>query len=162
MKSEERDPIIVAAPRLGVAADHGGFTLKEFLASRLRSAGYAVIDFGNWQDQPNDDYPDFVVPLAHAIARNEVTHGVAICGTGVGMAIVANKVRGVRACLISDTFSACKSVEDDDLNMMCLGGRVIGQELAWELARTFLKSRYSGTERHVRRLAKIANLEARK
>ena len=153
------EPMNSPLPRVGLAADHGGVALKDFLAVRLRSAGYEVIDFGNSQFKPDDDYPDFVVPLARAIACSEVTRGVAICGTGVGMAIAANKVRGVRACLISDTVSACKSVEDDDLNIICLGGRVVGQELAWELVWTFLTSRYSGAARHERRLAKIVDLE---
>jgi len=145
--------------RVGVAADHGGFELKELLVGKLRAAGYEVIDFGDLQLKLDDDYPDFVVPLARAVARGEVERGVAICGSGVGASVVANKVAGVRACLIHESFSAHQGVEDDDLNMICLGGRVVGPALAWELVQTFLAARFSGAERHRRRLAKVAALE---
>jgi len=101
------------------------------------------------------------VPLAHAVARGEVDRGMAICGSGVGASVVANKVAGVRACLIHETFSAHQGVEDDNLNVMCLGGRVVGDALAWELVKTFLDARFSGAERHLRRLAKVAELEGR-
>ena len=147
--------------RIGVAADHGGFALKEYLVGMLRGAGYEVLDFGDGEPRPDDDYPDFVVPLAHAVARGEVDRGVAICGSGVGASVVANKVAGVRACLIHETFSAHQGVEDDDLNMICLGGLVVGHALAWELVKTFLGARFSGAERHCRRLAKVAELEGR-
>jgi ribose 5-phosphate isomerase B len=147
--------------RIGVAADHGGFALKEYLVGMLRAAGYEVLDFGDGEPKPDDDYPDFVVPLAHAVARGEVDRGVAICGSGVGASVVANKVAGVRACLIHETFSAHQGVEDDDLNMICLGGLVVGHALAWELVKTFLDARFSGAERHCRRLAKVAELESR-
>jgi ribose 5-phosphate isomerase B len=145
--------------RIGVAADHGGYDLKEHLARLLREAGYEVMDFGDGRPTPDDDYPDFVVPLARAVARGEVDRGVAICGSGVGASVVANKVAGVRACLIHETFSAHQGVEDDDLNMLCLGGLVVGHALAWELVHTFLAARFSGAERHRRRLAKVAELE---
>jgi ribose 5-phosphate isomerase B len=146
--------------RIGVAADHGGFPLKEQLVGMLRGAGYEVLDFGDGEPKPGDDYPDYVVPLAHAVARGEVDRGVAICGSGVGASVVANKVAGVRACLIHETFSAHQGVEDDNLNVMCLGGRVVGDALAWELVKTFLDARFSGAERHLRRLAKVADLES--
>jgi len=145
--------------RIGVAADHGGFGLKQFLGERLREAGFDVSDFGDGRSQPDDDYPDFVVPLARAVARGEVDRGVAVCGSGVGACVAANKVAGVRACLIHETFSARQGVEDDDLNVICLGGLVVGHETAWELVRIFLAARFSGAERHRRRLAKIAALE---
>ncbi len=145
--------------RIGIAADHGGYELKEYLTGMLRQAAPEVIDFGDRQPRPDDDYPDFVVPLAHAIASGAVVRGVAICGSGVGASIAANKVVGVRACLIHDTFSAHQGVEDDDLNLICLGGLVVGHALAWELVQTFLAARFSGEERHLRRLAKIAELE---
>ena len=145
--------------RVGIAADHGGFPLKERLAGRLRGAGYELVDYGAAQLNPDDDYPDFVVPLARAVARGQVQRGVAICGSGVGAAVVANKVPGVRAALIVDAFSAHQGVEDDDMNLMCLGGRVIGEALAEDLVRTFLAARFSGAERHRRRLAKVAALE---
>ena len=144
---------------VGIAADHGGYELKRILATKLRDSGHKVIDFGDVQEQPEDDYPDFVVPLARAVASGEVERGVAICGSGVGASVAANKVAGVRACLIHETFSARQGVEDDNLNIICLGGRVVGQGLAWELVRTFLAARFSGAERHCRRLAKVAKLE---
>ena len=146
--------------RIGVAADHGGFELKEYLAGMLREAHYEVVDFGDSQPKPDDDYPDFVVPLARAVSRGEVDRGVAICGSGVGACIAANKVRGVRACLIHECFSAHQGVEDDDMNVICLGGHVVGNAVAWELVRTFLQARFSGAERHRRRLAKVASLES--
>jgi ribose 5-phosphate isomerase B len=147
--------------RVGVAADHGGFELKEQLVERLRSAGHKVVDFGDCQLDPDDDYPDFVVPLACAVARGEVNRGIAICGSGVGASVAANKVTGIRASLIHENFSAHQGVEDDNLNMICLGGLVVGSALAWELVQTFLAARFSGAERHRRRLAKVAELENR-
>jgi ribose 5-phosphate isomerase B len=145
--------------RIGVAADHGGFAAKEYLAGMLREAHYEVVDFGDIRSNLDDDYPDFVVPLARAVARGEVHRGVAICGSGVGACIAANKVAGVRASLIHESFSARQGVEDDDLNVICLGGRVIANSFAWELVKIFLEARFSGAERHVRRLAKVAALE---
>ena len=147
--------------RIGIAADHGGFELKEQLVGKLREASYEVIDFGDSRPTPDDDYPDFVVPLARAVARREVERGVAICGSGVGACVVANKVPGVRACLIHETFSAHQGVEDDDMNMICLGGLVVGHALAWELVKTFLQAKFSGAERFERRLKKVAALERR-
>ena len=146
--------------RIGVAADHGGFESKEYLAGMLRGAGYEVVDFGDSQREPDDDYPDFVVPLARAVARGEVDRGVAICGSGVGACIAANKVPGVRACLIHECFSAHQGVEDDDMNVICLGGHVVGNAIAWELVRGFLQARFCGADRHRRRLAKVARLES--
>ena len=145
--------------RVGIAADHGGFELKKQLIGKLRAAGHEVVEFGDDRLDPDDDYPDFVVPLARAVATGEVERGVAICGSGVGASVVANKVAGIRACLIHETFSAHQGVEDDDLNVMCLGGRVVGDAFAWELVKTFLDARFSGAERHRRRLAKVAELE---
>jgi ribose 5-phosphate isomerase B len=147
--------------RIGVAADHGGYELKEYLAGQLIKADYEVVDFGDGAPKPDDDYPDFVVPMARAVARGEVDRGIAVCGSGVGACIACNKVPGVRACLIHESFSAHQGVEDDDMNVICLGGRVIGSALAWELLRAFLEARFSGAERHRRRLAKVASLESR-
>ena len=144
---------------IGIAADHGGYELKEHLVRMLREACHEVIEFGDQQLRPDDDYPEFVIPLARAVASGEVDRGVAICGSGVGASVAANKVAGVRACLIHEGFSAHQGVEDDDLNMMCLGGRVVGHALAWELVEAFLAARFSGAERHRRRLAKVADLE---
>jgi ribose 5-phosphate isomerase B len=144
---------------IGVAADHGGFGLKQELVSLLNQAGYEVSDYGDSQRDPDDDYPDFVVPLARAVASGEVDRGVAVCGSGVGACVAANKVPGVRAGLIHETFSAHQGVEDDNMNLICLGGLVIGQALAWELVKSFLAARFSGAERHRRRLDKVAALE---
>ena len=154
-----RHRTLKAPKHIGIAADHGGFELKKYLVTVLREAGYEVTDFGDLQPRLNDDYPDFVVPLARAVARGEVDRGVAVCGSGVGASVAANKVPSVRACLIHDTFSAHQGVEDDDLNMICLGGLVVGHALAWELVKTFLAARFSGAERHRRRLAKVTELE---
>jgi ribose 5-phosphate isomerase B len=148
--------------RVGVAADHGGFALKEDMAARLRREGHDVVDFGAKSLVSTDDYPDFVTPLATAVAAGTVERGVAVCGSGVGAAVCANKVPGVRACMIEDHFSARQGVEDDHMNVLCLGGRVVGPEVAWELVATFLAARFSQAERHLRRLGTVAALEARR
>ena len=145
--------------RVGIAADHGGLTLKEQLAELLRGSAYEVVDFGAHCLDPGDDYPDFVIPLARAVAAGEIERGVAICGSGVGASIAANKVPGVRAGLIHDVFSAHQGVEDDDMNVFCLGGKVIGSALAWELLQKFLAARFSGAPRHLRRVEKVQALE---
>lgn len=145
--------------RVGVAADHGGFVLKEQLVSALRDADYHVVDFGAHILAPGDDYPDFVLPLARAVASGQVERGVAVCGSGVGACIAANKVEGVRAGLIIDAFSAHQGVEDDNMNLICLGGRVLGYSLAWDLVRAFLGASFKGDERFVRRLEKVARIK---
>jgi RpiB/LacA/LacB family sugar-phosphate isomerase len=145
--------------RIGIAADHGGFALKEQVASALKAEGYELVDFGAHDLSPGDDYPDFVVPLAKAVAAGKVEMGIAICGSGVGACVAANKVRGVRAGLCHDHYSAHQGVEDDDMNVLCLGSRIVGPALAWELIQTFLGAHFSGAERHQRRLAKVAMLE---
>jgi len=145
--------------RVGIAADHGGFALKEHVVDFLSEMGYKVAEFGASGLDPQDDYPDFVIPLARAVAAGEVERGIAICGSGVGASIAANKVSGVRAGLVHDGFSAHQGVEDDNMNILCLGGRVIGYALAQELVETFLSAHFSGGERHRRRLAKVAALE---
>jgi ribose 5-phosphate isomerase B len=144
---------------IGIAADHGGFELKAQLTAALKAAGYEVTDFGAHELVTGDDYPDVVVPLARAVAKGEVARGVAICGSGVGACVAANKVSGVRAALITDSFSAHQGVEDDDMNVMCLGGRVTGQALSWDLVQTFLDAQFKGDERFRRRLAKVTALE---
>ena len=148
--------------RIGIAADHGGFELKAQLTVALKAAGYEVTDFGDHELVKEDDYPDFVVPLARAVAKGEVTRGVAICGSGVGACVVANKVPGVRACLIHENFSAHQGVEDDDMKIICLGGLVVDHTLAWKLVKIFLQAKFNGTERFQRRLAKVAALEQEK
>jgi len=147
---------------IGIAADHGGFDLKVQLLAALTFAGYMVKDFGAWEFVDGDDYPDFVVPLAKAVSGGEITRGLAICGSGVGACVAANKVRGIRAALITDSFSAHQGVEDDNMNVMCLGGRIIGSALAWELAEAFLNADFKSEERFVRRLEKVAVLEKEK
>ena len=145
--------------RVGIATDHGGFQLKEDLAARLRFAGHDIVDFGADTRSPDDDYPDFVIPLARAVAAGTVERGVAVCGSGVGASICANKVPGVRAGLIHDHFSAAQGVEDDHMNIICIGGRTAGPAVAWELVHTFLASEFSTAPRHLRRLSKVALLE---
>ena len=145
--------------RVGIATDHGGFDLKEDLLARLRAAGHEVIDFGAHSLDLADDYPDFVVPLAKAVAEGKVERGVAVCGSGVGASVCANKIAGVRAGLINDHFSARQGVEDDHMNIICLGGRVMGSMVAWDLVDTFLAAEFSQAERHLRRLSKVAALE---
>lgn len=146
--------------RIGVAADHGGFELKAQLTESLKAAGYEIVDFGAHELVSGDDYPDFVIPMARAVASGEVSRGLAICGSGVGACVVANKVPGIRAALITDSFSAHEGVEDDDMNVMCLGGRITGPSLAWDLVQTFLNARFKGDERFKCRLAKVADLES--
>ena len=147
--------------RVGIAADHGGFGLKKPLMDTLRALGHDVVDFGAYSLVPEDDYPDFVVPLAQAVASGRAERGIAVCGSGVGACVAANKVSGVRATLITDAYSAHQGVEHDDMNVICLGARVIGYELAQDLVRAFLAARFTAAERHQRRLAKIAALESR-
>jgi ribose 5-phosphate isomerase B len=145
--------------RIGIAADHGGFALKEQLATALMAQGFELVDFGAYDLAPGDDYPDYVAPLAKAVAAGNVDRGIAICGSGVGACVAANKVRGVRAGLCHDHYSAHQGVEDDDMNVLCLGARVVGPALAGEIIQTFLGAAFSGAERHKRRVAKMAMLE---
>jgi ribose 5-phosphate isomerase B len=147
--------------RVGIATDHGGFGLKEEFVGWLRAAGHEVVDFGAHSLNPADDYPDFVIPLAEAVAAGKVERGVAICGSGVGASVCANKVVGVRAGLIHDHFSARQGVEDDHMNIICMGGRTVGSSVAWDLVQTFLAAKFGNAERHVRRLGKVRSLEAR-
>jgi len=145
--------------KVGLAADHGGFALKEEISGALQTKGYEVLDYGAHYLKQDDDYPDFVIPLAQSVAKGEVQRGIAICGSGVGACVAANKVPGVRASLIHDSFSAHQGVEDDNVNVICLGGRVVGFAYAWELIQAFLDAQFSGAERHKRRISKVAALE---
>lgn len=145
--------------QIGIAADHGGFELKETVKSFLENKGFQIKDFGAYQLDLGDDYPDFIIPLAKAVATKEVDRGIAICGSGVGAAVAANKIAGIRAALINDYFSAHQGVEDDDMNIICLGGRVTAFASAEELITAFLNAKYIGAERHERRLEKIRELE---
>jgi ribose 5-phosphate isomerase B len=142
--------------RIGIATDHGGFGLKEELVGRIRAAGHEVVDFGAHTLAPDDDYPDFVLPLAQAVAAGKLERGIAICGSGVGASVCANAVPGIRACLIHDHFSAKQGVEDDHMNILCMGGRTVGPEVAWDLVQVFLAAQFSQAPRHLRRLGKVA------
>jgi ribose 5-phosphate isomerase B len=148
--------------RIGIATDHGGFSLKEEMVAQLQAAGHEVIDFGAHKLNSNDDYPDFVIPLTNAVVAGEVERGVAICGSGVGSSVCANKVPGARASLIHDHFSARQGVEDDHMNILCMGGRTVGPAVAWDLVQTFLEAEYSQAERHLRRIGKVAAVETGK
>jgi ribose 5-phosphate isomerase B len=145
--------------RIGIATDHGGFGLKEELVVQLRAAGHEVVDFGAESLSLEDDYPDYVTPLARAVAAGHVERGVAICGSGVGASVNANKIPGVRAALIHDHFSARQGVEDDHMNIICMGGRTVGPAVAWDLVQAFVDSKFSQADRHLRRLGKVASLE---
>ena len=147
--------------KIGFATDHGGYILKEPILKTLRDSGHMVKDFGAYSLNPEDDYPDFVIPLARAIAQGEVERGIAICGSGVGASFTANKIPGVRSALIHETFSAHQGVEDDDMNLLCLGGRVIGFALALEIIQIYLAAHHVKAERFERRLAKVAALECK-
>ena len=138
--------------RVGIATDHGGFGLKEELVARLHAAGHEIVDFGAHTLNAEDDYPDFVVPLAEAVVAGRVQRGVAICGSGVGASVCANKVAGIRAALVHDDFSAKQGVEDDHLNILCMGGRTVGPAVAWDLVQAFLGAEFSQADRHLRRL----------
>ncbi len=145
--------------KIGICADHGGFELKERIKSFLIENQFQPVDFGAKELDNSDDYPDYVIPLAKAVAAGEVFRGIAICGSGVGASIAANKVTDIRAALIQDFFSAHQGVEDDNMNLICLGGRVTGYASAQELVMAFLNAKFIGAERHIRRLKKIEILE---
>jgi ribose 5-phosphate isomerase B len=143
---------------VAVGADHGGYTLKDGLVSWLRGE-YEVIDLGARELDPADDYPDFAEAVAMEVTSGRAQRGILICGSGVGACIAANKVAGGRACLCHDTYSAHQGVEHDDMNVLCLGARVVGPELARELVRAFLQATFAGEERHRRRLEKMMAIE---
>lgn len=147
--------------KIGIAADHGGYDLKRYLCEALQADGHEIVDFGASALENGDDYPDFAVPLAQAVASGAVERGLALCGSGVGICIAANKIRGARACLAHDSFCAHQGVEDDAMNILCLGSRVIGFSQGLELARIFLAARFSGAERHQRRVSKVNALDQR-
>ena len=146
--------------KIALAADHGGFEMKQLLIERLRHSGHEVSDFGAPRPDSADDYPDYVIPLARAVAAGDLDRGIVICGSGVGASVCANKVKGIRAGLCHDHFSVRQGVEDDDMNILCLGGRVMGIEVGWDHVQAFLAANFSGAERHLRRLSKVARLES--
>jgi ribose 5-phosphate isomerase B len=145
--------------KVAFAADHAGWALRERLMREVAALGHALIDCGAQAIQPGDDYPDVAESVGRAIQDGRAERGLLVCGSGVGAAVAANKLRGIRACTCHDSFSARQGVEDDDMNVLCLGARVVGEELAAELTRDFLAARFSGLERHARRLAKVRALE---
>ena len=147
--------------KLGLAADHGGFEMKRQLAKLLADEGHEVVDFGAKVYDASDDYPDFAIPLARAVSRGDVERGVLLCGSGVGGSVAANKIAGVRAAVCHDDFSARQGVEDDNMNILCFGGRTTGLAVAWDCTKSFLAAKFSGADRHRRRLAKVAELETR-
>ncbi len=146
--------------RVAVGADHGGFPLKAEVVELLRGAGHQPVDVGAHKLDPADDYPDFSQAVAQAILGGRADRGIILCGSGVGASIVANKFKGIRAGLCHDTYSAHQAVEHDDMNVLCLGARVVGPALAAELVRAFVGAKFSGEERHVRRLAKLRSFES--
>lgn len=145
--------------RIAVAADHAGVPLNEAVIAELRRLGHDVVDLGTHDPSQPDDYPDYAAAVAGRVAAGECARGIVICGSGVGACVAANKVAGIRACMCHDTYSAHQGVEHDDMNVLCLGARVIGTELALELVRAFLAARFSGEDRHLRRLHKVLALE---
>jgi ribose 5-phosphate isomerase B len=145
--------------RVAIGADHGGFDMRNHLAALLAQAGHQVVDLGNTVFEPDDDYPDFAIALARVVADGHVDRGVLICGSGMGASVAANKIHGVRAALIHDEYSARQGVEDDNLNVLCLGGQTTGMAVAWDCVRNFLSAQFSEAERHRRRLAKLERLE---
>jgi RpiB/LacA/LacB family sugar-phosphate isomerase len=147
--------------KIAIGSDHGGYPLNEIIIRDLEKEGHEVTDFGTHDGTKPDDYPDYARKVGDAVQQGQVERGIIICGSGVGAAVAANKVHGVRACLCHDTYSAHQGVEHDNMNVLCLGARIIGVELARELVKAFLGAKFSGAERHVRRLAKIDDIEAR-
>jgi ribose 5-phosphate isomerase B len=146
--------------RIAFSADHGGAELKKVLLERLAGSGHELIDLGGDGSDRTDDYPDFARRIAYAVRDGEADRGILVCGSGIGASIAASKVVGVRAAVAHDVYSAHQGVEHDDMNILCLGGRVIGPEAALECAKAFIAASFSGMERHVRRLAKVLAIEA--
>jgi RpiB/LacA/LacB family sugar-phosphate isomerase len=146
--------------RVALAADHAGFELKEKMGAHLQGAGFEVMNLGTGDQKPVD-YPDFAFAIGEALREGRAERGILICGSGVGACVAANKIKGIRAGLCHDTYSARQGVEHDDINVLCLGARVIGEELAKELVTAFLSAEFTGEERHRRRLAKIEEIEKR-
>ena len=146
--------------RIAVGADHGGFPLNERVIEELSKAGHEIIDFGTHDGSIADDYPDYARKVGQAIQQGKAEIGILICGSGVGAAVAANKLKGVRAALCGDTYSGHQSREHDDCNVLCLGARVTGVELALEIVRAFVAAKFTGEERHLRRLKKVAEMEA--
>jgi ribose 5-phosphate isomerase B len=148
--------------RIAIGADHAGFALKEKVREELKRAGYQLIDVGAFEYVSDDDYPDFSAAVGRAVISGEAERGILVCGSGVGASIAANKLEGVRACLCHDIYSAVQGVEHDDMNVLCLGGLIVGEALAFRLVHGFLEARFFGTGRFKRRLDKVIALEKQK
>ncbi len=146
--------------RVAIGADHGGYELKEELSALLSAAGHEVVDVGAHTMDSSDDYPDFAAAVAKTVASKDAERGIMVCGSGVGASVASNKVKGARASVCHDTYSAHQGVEYDDMNVLCLGARIVGIELAREVATAFLSAQFTGEERHQRRLDKVLNIEA--
>ena len=146
--------------KIAIGADHAGYVAKEPVKALLESQGHEVVDVGAHEMDPSDDYPDIAKVLADTVANGDVDRGIMLCGSGVGASVAANKVRGVRASVCHDTYSAHQGVEHDDMNVLCMGARIIGEELVKEIAGSFASARFSGEERHQRRLDKVLKMEA--
>jgi ribose 5-phosphate isomerase B len=144
--------------KIAIAGDHAGFELKQLLVSRLRDEGHDIMDLGAHDANPSD-YPDFARVIGKALNVGEAMKGILVCGSGIGASVAANKIKGIRAGICHDCYSAHQGVEHDDMNVLCLGSRVIGSALALDIARAFLRSRFSGEERHQRRIGKIRDIE---
>lgn len=145
--------------RIVIGADHNGFACKDEMRHWLEAAGHAVVDVGPHALDPNDDYPDFARLVGETLQRGDADRGILLCGSGVGASIAANKMRGIRAGLCHDAYSAHQAVEHDNINVLCLGPRVVGPALMEELVSAFLAAKFTGEERHERRLAKVTALE---
>ena len=145
---------------IAVGCDHAGFPLKDHVIGVIQAAGHQIVDCGAKTLLPDDDYPDYALAVGEAVRGGRAERGVIICGSGVGVTVAANKLPGIRSCMCHDTFSARQGVEDDSMNVLCLGGRVIGPELATDVVRAFLGAKFSGAARHKRRLDKVLKIEA--
>jgi len=145
--------------KIAIGVDHGGFPIRQAVLDELQKLGHTIIDFGSTTYDAKDDYPDYARLVGASIQRGEAERGIVICGSGVGVAVAATKMRGIRACLCHDTYSARQGVEHDNLNVLALGGRIIGDELARELVRAFVSAKFDGGERFQRRLNKVIEIE---
>ncbi|MEK7248893.1 MAG: ribose 5-phosphate isomerase B [Bacteroidota bacterium] len=144
--------------KIALAGDHAGFSLKQFLSSELKKDGHQIVDLGAFDETPSD-YPDFARKIGKAVSSKDVERGILVCGSGIGACVAANKIKGIRAGLAHDTYSGRQGVEHDDMNVLCLGARVIGVAPALEIARAFLAARFTNEERHLRRLKKVLEIE---
>ena len=146
--------------KIAIACDHGGFPAKKTVVDVVTQLGHEVVDLGAYQNDPKDDYPDFARYVGQAIQHKQADRGILVCGSGVGACVAANKIKGVRACVCHDTYSAAQGVEHDDMNVLCLGGRIVGEEMVKALVKAYVTAKFSGEERHQRRLDKVLAIEA--